>query len=183
MGQLFSILGLLYVRNCNREKVINDLSLFPPYPVYCNCLQLYFSVDRISETGDHYTGTYGVDHHQHDIPSSITILRISITHDVSICVFHYKRQSAEYRFHTQQTPKRCLIFNHGNATDIGCYIDVIQLIGDELNIDVIIYDYEGFGCSDGVASSGSLSSDLKAVYDYATQFFEGRNIFFLGESC
>ena len=55
-------------------------------------------------------------------------------------------------------------------------------MGDELNIDVIIYDYEGFGCSDGVATSSALTPNLRAVYDYAIQFFEGRIIFFLGES-
>lgn len=35
MGQLLSVLGLLYVRNCDRDKVIDDLTLFPPYPVSC----------------------------------------------------------------------------------------------------------------------------------------------------
>ena len=35
MGQLMSILGLLYVRDCDTKLVINDLTLFPPYPVFC----------------------------------------------------------------------------------------------------------------------------------------------------
>lgn len=141
-----------------------------------------FVVDNIQETDNHYSGYYGVDRVQRPIPSSITICRIPISNEKSLCLFHYKRQSSEYSFHPEQGPTRCLIISHGNATDIGCYIDVLQIMGDELNIDVIIYDYEGFGCSDGVATSSALTPNLRAVYDYAIQFFEGRNIFFLGES-
>lgn len=35
MGQLMSIMGLLYVRDCDTKQVVNDLTLFPPYPVFC----------------------------------------------------------------------------------------------------------------------------------------------------
>ena len=34
MGQLMSIMGLLYVRDCDTKQVVNDLTLFPPYPVF-----------------------------------------------------------------------------------------------------------------------------------------------------
>lgn len=35
MGQLMSILGVLYIKNCNISETVDCLSLFPPSPPYC----------------------------------------------------------------------------------------------------------------------------------------------------
>lgn len=35
MGQLMSIIGLFYVKDCNVSEVVDSLSLFPPYPQFC----------------------------------------------------------------------------------------------------------------------------------------------------
>lgn len=56
------------------------------------------------------------------------------------------------------------------------------VVGHELDMDIIIYDYEGYGWSEGVAKNDSLTRDLSAVYDYARQYFQGKDIFMVGES-
>lgn len=79
-------------------------------------------------------------------------------------------------------PRRVIIHSHGNAVDIGCCIHNMLVLGQELDTDIIMYDYEGFGCSNGVATYQSLTRDLFAVYDFARQFFQGKDIFLIGES-
>lgn len=78
--------------------------------------------------------------------------------------------------------RRVLIYSHGNAVDIGCCIRNMMDLGKELDTDIILYDYEGFGCSKGVAKCDRLTRDLSAVYSYAREFFHGKDIFFIGES-
>lgn len=56
------------------------------------------------------------------------------------------------------------------------------ILCQDMDTDIVIYDYEGFGCSDGIAKCDSLTRDLSAVYDYTRQFFHGRDIFLVGES-
>lgn len=77
---------------------------------------------------------------------------------------------------------RVIIFSHGNATDNGCYVEFIQALGNALRVSIICYDYEGYGCSDGRAKNGNFFRDLMNVYIFARQFYEGKNIFFYGDS-
>ena len=72
--------------------------------------------------------------------------------------------------------------SHGNAFDNGCFINAMILHAKELDADCIYYDYEGFGCSDGHTSCDCFERDIRAVYNYALQFFQPKDIFLLGES-
>ena len=58
----------------------------------------------------------------------------------------------------------------------------MQTLGNALRVSVICYDYEGYGCSDGQAKNGNFFRDLMNVYIFARQFYEGKNIFFFGDS-
>lgn len=48
---------------------------------------------------------------------------------------------------------------------------------------MIVYDYEGYGCSDGLAKNDVFFRDLMNVYIYAHQYYDGQNIFLFGDSC
>ena len=78
--------------------------------------------------------------------------------------------------------RRVLIYSHGNAIDLGACIDIMCCLGSALDSDFIFYDYEGYGLSSGVPHSYNLPRDLRAVYEYARQFFEGKDIYLVGES-
>ena len=58
----------------------------------------------------------------------------------------------------------------------------MTLLGPKLDCDFIFYDYEGYGFSGGEMHSRNLKRDLRAVYNYARQFYSGSSIFFVGES-
>ena len=78
--------------------------------------------------------------------------------------------------------RRVIIYSHANATDIGAIIPLTEMLGTVLDCDYVIYDYEGYGCSDGVAHGSNLPRDLRCVYDYVRTLFAGKDIYLAGES-
>jgi len=61
-----------------------------------------------------------------------------------------------------------VIFCHGNAGNISGRVETIRLI-HELNLSLLIFDYRGFGKSEGNISEKGLYLDIEAVYQYATK--------------
>ena len=60
-----------------------------------------------------------------------------------------------------------MIFSHGNAEDLlDCYPYLAEL-RDKLHIDVLGYDYSGYGCSPGKCSEASAFSCANAAFEYA----------------
>ena len=59
------------------------------------------------------------------------------------------------------------IISHGNAGNISGRVDVARLLHD-LGLNVLLYDYRGYGQSTGQASEDGLYRDIEAVWRYAT---------------
>ena len=55
-------------------------------------------------------------------------------------------------------------------------------LSDKLHVDVIIYDYEGYGFSDGYNTEEALYCDIEAVFAYALGCYYPNSIFLYGES-
>jgi len=58
-----------------------------------------------------------------------------------------------------------LVLNHGNTGNIDGYIDYARIL-TERGVSVLLYDYQGFGASEGKASISSLIDDGVAAFDY-----------------
>ena len=58
-----------------------------------------------------------------------------------------------------------VIFAHGNAGNIGHRVEKIKLLYD-IGVSVFIFDYRGYGRSEGAASEAGLYRDTEAAYDY-----------------
>ncbi len=65
-------------------------------------------------------------------------------------------------------PRRLLIFFHGNAGNISHRLDSIAVFHD-LDLDVLIVDYRGYGQSSGKPSEEGLQRDAAAVWEHATR--------------
>lgn len=63
-------------------------------------------------------------------------------------------------------PIATLVFCHGNAGNISHRLDSIRLF-HELNLNVLIFDYRGYGRSDGRPSEEGTYRDAQAAYAYA----------------
>nr|CCA22499.1 serine protease family S09X putative [Albugo laibachii Nc14] len=59
-----------------------------------------------------------------------------------------------------------LLFSHGNAEDLGLIYDWFFEISQRLCINVIAYDYSGYGRSEGIASEEACYADIEAAYLY-----------------
>jgi len=64
-----------------------------------------------------------------------------------------------------QRPKATLLFCHGNAGNISHRVEMIKIF-NQLNLNVFIFDYRGYGRSQGVPSEQGLYTDAQAAFEY-----------------
>lgn len=62
-------------------------------------------------------------------------------------------------------PRFTLLFSHGNGGNISHRLDSLLLF-HELGLSVCIYDYSGYGLSDGSPSEPATGADARAVWDW-----------------
>jgi len=60
---------------------------------------------------------------------------------------------------------RTLVFSHGNAVDLGQMLPFYRELSKELRVNVMGYDYTGYGCSTGEPSVAASVIDLDTVVD------------------
>ena len=56
-----------------------------------------------------------------------------------------------------------LLYSHGNAGNIAGRVSIARLLVDQLGVGVFLYDYRGYGQSDGTPSEAGLVSDAVAA--------------------
>jgi len=64
-----------------------------------------------------------------------------------------------------KSPRATFIFSHGNGGNISHRLEKIRMF-NELHVNVLIFDYRGYGMSKGSPSEEGLYLDAEAVYDY-----------------
>lgn len=87
--------------------------------------------------------------------------------------------TAQFR---QPQPRGVVFFLHGNSGNLrDCLVDLDAF--REVNFDVVMFDYRGYGKSSGrIESEQQLRADVRAVWDaYAAQY-EGKRIVIAGQS-
>ncbi len=72
---------------------------------------------------------------------------------------------AAWYVHTERTRRGVVLFSHGNAGNIADRLESVGVFRD-LGLDVLIYDYGGYGDSSGKASEPRLYDDIRAAYSY-----------------
>jgi len=58
-----------------------------------------------------------------------------------------------------------ILFSHGNGGNISHRIDKIEML-NKLGLSIFIFDYRGYGLSNGRSSEKGLYRDMEAAYDY-----------------
>lgn len=56
-----------------------------------------------------------------------------------------------------------LLYSHGNGGNIGDRVSIARLLHDQLGVGVFMYDYRGYGRSEGVPSEAGLVRDALAA--------------------
>jgi uncharacterized protein len=64
--------------------------------------------------------------------------------------------------------RAALILSHGNGGNISYRLEKLRIF-HSLNLDVLMYDYRGYGKSEGKPSEAGVYSDVQAAYDFLVQ--------------
>lgn len=81
------------------------------------------------------------------------------------------------------TSKQVLLFFHGNAGNISHRGDSVEIF-HQLGLNVFIFDYRGYGKSQGQPDEAGLYKDARAAWNYLTheQEYNGKDIILFGRS-
>ncbi len=82
-----------------------------------------------------------------------------------------------------EATSRTVLFCHGNAGNISGRIETAQLLL-ELGVNVLLFDYRGYGRSDGEPTEANVYADAQAAFDWLRQQkrLQATDIFVFGRS-
>jgi uncharacterized protein len=63
----------------------------------------------------------------------------------------------------QENPRAIILYCHGNAGNLTDWTDVVRILHDRVGATVMIFDYRGFGKSEGKSSEGGVLADARAA--------------------
>lgn len=67
------------------------------------------------------------------------------------------------------SPRGVVLFCHGNAGDITYRADILTTLRDRTGVSVFLFDYRGYGRSEGNPSEKGLYADAKAARDWLAE--------------
>lgn len=82
------------------------------------------------------------------------------------------------------TPKAVVLFAHGNAGNLAHRAWLLRFLTEEMKVSVMIFDYRGYGRSDGVATVAGVLEDARAAREHLAQkaAVESSEIVLMGRS-
>lgn len=84
-------------------------------------------------------------------------------------------------WHIPAEGKYTILFCHGNGGNISHRLSKINIF-NQLGLNVFIFDYRGYGKSQGAPSEAGLYQDAQAAYKYLTDELKHKKIIAYGES-
>eukprot|EP00736_Rhodelphis_marinus_P008127 Rmarinus@m.13997 len=178
MGIVVSILAFYVRAGCDAKRVAAALTFLPPQPPSYQFIQKVSKPTEGSEASSSSAPedvavtteaaqsfiTYHDAHLlEYDTMTSKTpnvkVLGITTSRGERIAAFFFASDTAD----------KTIIYSHGNATDIGEMFPFFVDLRKVLNVQVLAYDYSGYGCSSGSPSELNTYADIEAAYDYVKQ--------------
>ena len=87
--------------------------------------------------------------------------------DLKIEILRTKRnQSIPVVFLKNIHARFTVIYSHGNSTDLGLVLNSLIDLCLQLKVNILVYEYTGYGLSTGKASEKNLYSDIETAYEY-----------------
>ncbi|KAL8112731.1 uncharacterized protein LOC141663800 [Apium graveolens] len=86
---------------------------------------------------------------------SLDVLSLKTKRGNKIVAFYFKNPFA----------RLTLLYSHGNAADLGQLYDLFVQLKANLRVNLIGYDYSGYGASSGKPSEHNTYADIEAVYE------------------
>lgn len=95
-------------------------------------------------------------------------LAASYTNDHENLIFVPTSESEKVACMLYKIPgcKSIILYSHGNLTDIGRMHKFLSMLSQTLGINIISYDYEGYGLTKGKPSEEGCYRTINAVFNY-----------------
>jgi uncharacterized protein len=77
--------------------------------------------------------------------------------------------------------KKAILFAHGNGGNISHRLSSLNILHN-LGFNILIFDYRGYGKSEGSPSESGTYKDVRAAWDYLVTIFPPENIVLFGRS-
>lgn len=65
-----------------------------------------------------------------------------------------------------------ILFSHGNAEDLGIIVNFLREAACIWRVNILAYEYSGYGLSSGTPSEANIYSDAEAAYNYLVKDFQ-----------
>lgn len=128
-----------------------------------------FIINRFHPPESNYSITFDEDKQEYSLQLA-SDLPISNYKNMTVVVIQTKSHSLIPIFHIKvPNPKYTMIYSHGNATDCGAMLSTYIHIALALNINVVAYEYTGYGTSVGIPSEKQTYLDIEAVYEWCCE--------------
>ncbi|KAK8807399.1 hypothetical protein WA158_004158 [Blastocystis sp. Blastoise] len=163
MGAVLSVACGVANSGCSLSKFISNVSFYPPLPPYYT----------LEERNGKLTGIVDCEDYCFELGEKADVfpMKLNVAKNIDIVVFHFK----------QPNPFGAIIYSHANACDCGSTALRCAELGRTLNLDIYLYDYEGYGWSSGECSEQHIYRDIQVVYQYVHSIWKS-NIYLYGES-
>lgn len=95
-----------------------------------------------------------------------------------------KDRMEHYLFIRKSTSNRLVLYSHGNATTLEGIGSMMQSLAEEANVNVLAYEYPGYGTCTGMATPESVKIAILKAFNAAvnTYEFSPENIILMGRS-
>ncbi|MED6205945.1 hypothetical protein PIB30_022392 [Stylosanthes scabra] len=91
----------------------------------------------------------------HADDTNLDVLLVDTKHGNKIVAFYLRNPYA----------RLTLLYSHGNAADLGQLYDLFVQLKVNLRVNLMGYDYSGYGASTGKPSESSTYADIEAIYE------------------
>ena len=107
------------------------------------------------------------------VQTSCTVRMLRTLRKKEIAVFHFRCCGK----------RRCtLLWSHSNAVDCGLQYALMASIAERLQVDIISYDYPGYGCSTGKPSEIDMYASILAVFEHIVHIKADHDLVLYGNS-
>jgi len=106
---------------------------------------------------------------------------VTFTISVKDCMALQKIHGAHIRAKNNKSGI-CIIFSHGNAADVRTSLPSLYALSEDLQVDLVVYDYPGYGFSSGYPSEEGTYRCIREVYDYLMTEYSGAHLVLYGQS-
>ena len=95
----------------------------------------------------------------HEYEFNNPIIRLITETGDEICATHVERKGAHVT----------ILFSHGNAEDLNTSFNWMKRLSKDLKVNMISFDYPGYGESKGLPSEATCYASIDAVFRYLTE--------------